>query len=287
MYRHTRVAFIATTAVASALVLAAPAWAQRGQGRSGSQPPEPQRTEQRSGSQDRRDDNRRAGSAPVPVRQEAQRPQAQAQRPPAQQVQRQDQRGQQQVQRPPAQRPQVQAPVPARPGVGGRGAQQPYYGPPYNNGNGRGYGWGRGGGYGPAYNVRRPVFVQPYYYFRPRTTLSFGFHVGYGVSYPWNYWDPYGFYNYGFTIRPGYNVRSYYGSVGGVSFDVQPWGASVYIDGRYVGVAADFGPNQMPLTLPVGKHRVEFRCEGFRNAKFDIHVIAGQVIPYQGYLEYR
>ena len=128
--------------------------------------------------------------------------------------------------------------------------------------------------------------MQPYYYFRPRAAFSFGFHVGYGVAYPWSHWDPHGFYNYGIAVRPGYNERNSYGRVGGVSFDVEPWGASVYVDGRYVGVAADFGPNQMPLTLPAGKHKIEFRCDDYRTTKFDVHVVAGQVIPYRGELRY-
>jgi hypothetical protein len=188
MHRHTRSLIIATTAFASAMLLATPAWAQRGRGQ-----------------QDRRDDDRR----PRPER-----------------------------------------------------------------------------GYGAPYGARRPVFVQPYYYFRPRLTLNFGFHVGYGVAYPWRHWDPYGFYNYGFEVRPTYAPRYYYGRVGGVSLDVRPWDASIYIDGRYVGIAADFGPRQMPLTLPAGKHKVELRSEGYRKTKFDVHVVAGQVIPVQGGLRY-
>ena len=263
MYRHTRSAIIATATIAAAFLFAAPAWAQRGQGggkgkQLTQQRSEQQRSEQQRGAQSRQSDNRQGD-----VRQDVQRPPAQQQ----------------------GQRPQVQAPPPARAQgapAGRQQYQQPYYGPPYNNGNGRGYGWGRA--YGPTY--RQPVFVQPYYYFRPRTTLSFGFHIGYGVAYPWSYWDPYGPYNYGIAVRPGYNVRNYYGRVGGVSFDVQPWGASVYVDGRYVGVAADFGPSQMPLTLPAGKHKVEFRCDGYRTARFDVHVVAGQVVPYQGAMPY-
>lgn len=277
MYRHTRSLFFATTAIASALLFAAPALAQRGQGQGQGQG-------QGNG---RGQSEQRERQRPPAQGAQAQRPPAQGaqgQRPPAQgqQVQRP------QTQRPATARPQVQAP-PARqqgPGVNRGVYQQPNYGPPYNNGNGRGNGWGRGG-YGPTYVARRPVFTQPYYYFRPRTTLSFGFRIGFGVAYPWTYWDPYGFYNYGFAVGPGHDRRYYYGRVGGVSIDVQPWGASVYVDGRYVGVAADFGPHQMPLTLSAGRHRVEFRCDGYRTQKFDVHVIAGQVIPLQGDLGYR
>jgi hypothetical protein len=130
------------------------------------------------------------------------------------------------------------------------------------------------------------VFVQPYYAYRPRFTFSFGIGVGYGVAYPWAYWNPYGTYNYGIAIHSGYTARNYYNYVGGVSFDIQPLDAAVFIDNAYVGVAADFGPDQMPLTLAAGRHTVELKSEGYRTATFDITVVAGQVVPYRGTLNY-
>lgn len=138
-----------------------------------------------------------------------------------------------------------------------------------------------------SYVVRRPVFVQPYYAFRPRLTLSFGFHVGYGFSYPFSYWDPYAFYNYNLGIRPGYtNYSTYYNRVGGVSFEIDPYDAEVYVDGDFIGYASDFGPEQMPLTLLSGRHHVELCAPGYQDVSFDITVVAGQVIPYQGTLPF-
>jgi len=137
-----------------------------------------------------------------------------------------------------------------------------------------------------AYTVRRPVFVQPYYAFRPYFSLSFGIHVGYGVSYPFSYWDPYASYNYRLGIQPGYNSRTYYTRVGGLSFEIDPYDAEVYIDGDFVGYASDFAPEQMPLTLLAGRHRVELASPGYQDVSFDITVVAGQVIPYQGTLPY-
>jgi len=133
---------------------------------------------------------------------------------------------------------------------------------------------------------RRPVFVNPYYSFRPRSSLNFGLRVGFGVAYPFGYWDPFAFYNYGLSWQPGYTVRNYYDRVGGLSFDIDPYDASVFIDGSYVGNAADFGPDQMPLTLLAGRHHVELKAQGFAPVSFDITVVPGQVIPYEGTLPY-
>lgn len=145
------------------------------------------------------------------------------------------------------------------------------------------------------YVARRPVFVQPYYSFRPRFSLGFGIYAGYSVGYPYSYYDPYGFYNYGVGVLPGYSstYRTYssgsgssYGSsydqIGGLSFDIDPVDASVFIDGQYIGVAADFSSAQMPLTMAAGRHHIDLRAQGFMTVSFDITVVAGQVIPYEG-----
>ncbi|HXT68132.1 MAG TPA: PEGA domain-containing protein [Vicinamibacterales bacterium] len=148
------------------------------------------------------------------------------------------------------------------------------------------------GGYSRGYiPVRRPVFVQPYYAFRPRLSIGFGISIGYSVGYPFRYYDPYGPYNYGISSLHRYNYggsgySSYYSRVGGLSFNIDPYDAEVFIDGQYVGVADDFSPGQMPLTLLAGRHRVDLRADGFMPVSFEITVIAGQVIPYAGTLPY-
>ena len=146
---------------------------------------------------------------------------------------------------------------------------------------------------GRSYVVRRPVFVQPYYSFRPRTYLSFGvgfgINIGYPVAYPFRYYDPYGFYNFRIGVAPTYwstNYSSYTSRVGGLSFDIDPYDAAVFIDGEFVGYAGDFSSGQMPLTLAAGRHRVELEAGGFRPASFDITIVSGQVIPYRGTLAY-
>jgi hypothetical protein len=139
-------------------------------------------------------------------------------------------------------------------------------------------------------NGRQRVFNQPYYSFRPRFSIGFGLSIGQQVPYPFRYYDPSGYYNHGVRIVPGYGPdrynSGYYSRVGGLSFDLDPYDADVFIDGQYVGVAEDFSYYNMPLTLPVGRHRVDVRARGFRPASFQITIVGGQVIPYGGRLTF-
>lgn len=72
---------------------------------------------------------------------------------------------------------------------------------------------------------------------------------------------------------------------GGISFEITPNTAEVFIDGTDMGTAGNFGPTAQPLGLGVGRHHVEIRANGYRTMTFDADVRAGQVIPYQGTLQ--
>jgi hypothetical protein len=122
---------------------------------------------------------------------------------------------------------------------------------------------------------------RPYYSFRPHFNLGFGFFLGYSVPYP-SFYDPYAYDPYypgGYAITPGV-------AYGGMSFDVQPYDAQIFVDGAYVGNAQDFGPEDAPLTLTAGRHRIEVRAPGYQVMSFDANVVPGQVLPYQGTLGY-
>ena len=145
----------------------------------------------------------------------------------------------------------------------------------------------------PLFFASRSIIVprymhvyQPYYVFRPRFGFSFGLFVGYPVAYP-TWYDPY--YEY-YDLYP-YPYASSYGltaaprvAYGGVSFEITPANAEVWVDGNYVGLVGDFGPTEAPLTLTGGQHHIEIGAEGFQPMVFDITVVAGQVIPYRGAL---
>jgi len=160
------------------------------------------------------------------------------------------------------------------------------YGPGYRSYGYRSYGYG---GYG-----YRPYIYRPYS-FRPHFSIGFGFFAGYAVPYSWAYPSYYPYAApypapYGYPTT-GYPPEYYEGSVnvtpgptnsGGVSFEVNPPEAQIFVDGRYVGVAESFDGTKQPLTLPSGQHRIELRAEGFQVVTFDVNVVPGQVIPYRG-----
>jgi hypothetical protein len=167
---------------------------------------------------------------------------------------------------------------------------------------------------------RGPVtFYRPYYYFRPRFNIGFGLWAGFPIAYPyyWGYYDPfYAPYYYGYPYAsygypypaPSYPAGSPYppssypqqsGSIGvqtpnpspnqsdmgGVSFEITPATAEIFVDGQRAGTVNQFMPTSQPLGLTAGRHRIEIRAPGYNSMDFDVDIVAGQVIPYQGTLE--
>ena len=57
------------------------------------------------------------------------------------------------------------------------------------------------------------------------------------------------------------------------------------MDGTYAGVADDFYDPSQPLSVTVGRHRIELQAPGLQPLVFDVDVVPGQVIPYQGDLQ--
>jgi hypothetical protein len=75
-------------------------------------------------------------------------------------------------------------------------------------------------------------------------------------------------------------------NMGGLSFDIRPSSAQLVVDGQSAGTVGQFTSTSQPLGLTAGRHHVEIRAEGFHTMSFDVDIIAGQVIPYQGELEH-
>jgi len=179
--------------------------------------------------------------------------------------------------------------------------------------------------YAPYHAVAPVTFYHPYYTFQPHVHLSFGLWVGYPVVYAAPYYVPY-YAPYAYPAPYPYPPAPYppaypqsappayppyqqpyppsstpptsypspgaAGSVavqanmGGLSFQITPQAADIYIDGGLVGNVGQFGPQSQPLGVPAGHHRVEIRSNGFRTMAFDVDVVAGQVLPYQGTLQH-
>jgi len=74
-------------------------------------------------------------------------------------------------------------------------------------------------------------------------------------------------------------------AIGGISFEISPSTAAVYVDGQYFGTANDFGSTSQPLSMAPGRHHVELQAAGYLPVALDVDIIAGQVIPYEGSLQ--
>jgi hypothetical protein len=74
-------------------------------------------------------------------------------------------------------------------------------------------------------------------------------------------------------------------NTGGLSFEIQPSDAQVYVDGRYAGSVGQFSPTSQPLGLTAGRHHIQITAPGYRTMEFDADIVAGEVLPYQGTLE--
>jgi hypothetical protein len=165
-----------------------------------------------------------------------------------------------------------------------------YIGPRYYSGryNGSRYA-------GPSFTIAPRRFYRPYYIFRPRLSVGFGLWAGFPVTYYNPYYYPYDYYPYA-AATPGYVVpppgsinvqpnQPDQANMGGLSFSITPDTAEVWVDGNYFGTVGQFTPESEPLGMPAGRHHVELREPGYQVGSFDVDIVAGQVIPYQGELE--
>jgi hypothetical protein len=144
-------------------------------------------------------------------------------------------------------------------------------------------------------------FFHPYYTFQPLLSLGFGLWAGYPVAYPYPFHYPFyrpDIYGTPYDDAP-YSPAAAYppamtssldaqpssdANMGGVSFDITPGTAELFVDDTLVGTVGQFTPTTQPLGLEAGHHRVEVRAPGYQTLRFDVDIIAGQVIPYQGTL---
>ena len=168
-----------------------------------------------------------------------------------------------------------------------------------DNYDGRGRGYVRG--YTPYRGRHRygaPHIYGSHFYFPGYSTFNIGFGRGYGSSYGYN---PYGFglygssygYNrygyghYGYTY--GYSPYAYGGYAdsyytGSLRLKVEPRFGEVFVDGYYVGLVNDYDGVFQRLRLEEGPHHIEIREPGFEPLEFDVLILPGETITYEGYL---
>jgi hypothetical protein len=145
-------------------------------------------------------------------------------------------------------------------------------------GNVRGY-----TSYGGRYGYGAPSIYGSYFYFPGYSTFGVG--VGYGSSYGYNpYWNGY------YSNSYGYNAYNYagYGTdylTGSLRLKVQPRFGEVFVDGYYVGLVNDYDGIFQRLRLEEGPHHIEITELGFETLAFDVLILPGETITYEGYLE--
>ena len=124
--------------------------------------------------------------------------------------------------------------------------------------------------------VYSPRLIYPRAY-RPGSSLGVG--VFFGNPLPYRYAYPAYGYDYGYgSVAPA-------AAYGAISFALNPGDAAVYVDGTYVGVARSFEDGARPLSLAAGTHRIELDAPGYEPVAFEVNVVPGQLIPYEGSLQ--
>jgi hypothetical protein len=74
------------------------------------------------------------------------------------------------------------------------------------------------------------------------------------------------------------------GPTGGVQLDVQPWRASVFVDGVYKGRVDEFNGYYRNLQLVAGPHLIAVIEPGHQPLLFDVVVVPGRTTTYRGTL---
>jgi hypothetical protein len=149
---------------------------------------------------------------------------------------------------------------------------------------------GRSGGrgftpYRGRYRGNRNIYGS-YFYFPGYNTFNVGLGVGYGSGYRYDpYW--YGRYGHAYGYSPYQPQYGAYGDTyytGSLRLKVQPRFGEVMVDGYYVGLVNDFDGVFQRLRLEEGPHHIEIREPGFEILDFDVLIMPGETITYEGYL---
>jgi hypothetical protein len=169
--------------------------------------------------------------------------------------------------------------------------------------------------YGHGFNSRGFVggpahFPRAYYTFRPRRSLGSGLWAGYPFAYQYTFYDPFFYYPYDSSYSDDSSVPQYpdgylssdesaptystswssmvqpdQTNMGGMSFDVTPPTAELFVDNMRVSPVGQFTPTTQPVGLAAGYHHIEIRTPGYQTMSFDMDIVEGEVTPFQGTME--
>lgn len=140
----------------------------------------------------------------------------------------------------------------------------PYYGYGY-------YGW-------PGYGYYGSMYGSPWYY------DPWSWWAGLGPLYGW------GMYALPMSAYSGIWSDYYAGAspsyiepiTGSIKLKVKPKDAEVYVDDTYYGKVDSYDGAMQHLDLKAGTHRVEIRANGYETIQFQIRVLPGKTITYNG-----
>jgi hypothetical protein len=140
-----------------------------------------------------------------------------------------------------------------------------------------------------------PYYPDPYAYAYPYP-YAYPYAAPYGAAVAPTYPTYEGAYPTGGSAYPSQYPTGTTGSVslqhtpsqqnsGGVSFEITPASADLFVDGAHIGVVGQFTPQSQPLGLSAGHHRIEIKAPGYQTVSIDADIVVGQVIPYQGTMQ--
>ena len=143
--------------------------------------------------------------------------------------------------------------------------------------------------YSPWYYSR----YAPYYYSGFGASVwglgyiwdPFWFGPGYGFGGPWGYGDP--GYGGGGGYAGGDPDDDEVEGQGALRIRVKPREAKVLVDGTFAGTVDDFDGNFQKLRLDEGAHKVELQADGYEPLRFDVLIVDGQTVTYNGKLRER
>jgi hypothetical protein len=117
----------------------------------------------------------------------------------------------------------------------------------------------------------------------------------------WGYEGYYGWYTPFLFGMPYYSSPMPYGLGGGsgggsstpsyarpapgaMKLKVTPKDAEVYVDMKYMGRVNEFDGARQSLPMDAGTHAIEIRREGYDTVRFEVRIMPGRTVTYQGAL---
>jgi hypothetical protein len=148
--------------------------------------------------------------------------------------------------------------------------------------------------YDPYYSLYYDPYYRSRYYWSPwGYGMGFGYLAydpfwfgGYGYGDPYGYSDPYGYGGSYYGGGGSSSSQPYRGS-GSLRLKVKPDHAQVFVDGYLVGTVDSFDGVFQRLDVEAGSHKIELRADGYQTTQFDVMVLPGKTITYEGTMQPR